>query len=173
MKKTKTLTPAALVGEIERLSAELAEANADVALLRRLKDAEARAATLSAALGKAQEQLAEANADAHEAARNARFAGFDDISVRDNTPEEHVLRTAFTITVNRMAYDSDTRTSTLRPLTFSGFIALPGDAYAYLIERKPSAIPAKIMALAPGDPAEAMRRYLLAMRRGYVEAAAA
>ena len=53
-----------------------------------------------------------------------------------------------------------------------GVAGLDNAAYEYLITVKPEAIPAEIMALAPGNPQEAFMLYFVGKQRGYVKGAA-
>lgn len=148
----------------------LREAEQDVALLERLSGAEARVKALTADLAKAKSAEEKATAARVQAAYDARFADLSDIRVIDTTPDEGVLRSGFTITYTRTAYDMDRQENVPSPISISGFGGLPDNVFAFLQERHPDRIPEKIMSLAPGDPTEAFNRYFRGLRRGYVAA---
>ncbi len=158
-----------LVADIQRIGSELEQANRDIALLTRLKDAEASAKRLSNELRKAQDRLAEANASEFEAQLDRRFSVFKDIIIGE-TPDQNsngtVLGYSYPITVTRMTFDG--RVSSPTPKTYQGFDALPSDVMEYLLARRADRIPARIMALAPNDPEAAIGEYLVSKRRGYV-----
>lgn len=153
---------------LRTLAAELDEARQDVALLERLKAAPDRLKRLTADYGKAVAAHEKIKAAAEKAASEARFKGLSDIKVTDTTPRDNVLRTGFTITYIRMAYDIDAGQSISQPTTVTGFASLPDNVFAFLVERHPAQIPAKIMALAPDDPKEAFARYFRGLSRGYI-----
>ncbi|MBA3678494.1 MAG: hypothetical protein H0W74_14020 [Sphingosinicella sp.] len=153
-----------------RVMQELSEAQADVALLERLKGAEARVKRLTA-----EQQTAVAEQDAAmtaeaEAAEAAKFQGFTDITVKDKRPaESNVLTSTFQITYTRLTFDMDANASVPMPHTCNGFGELPNLAFDYLVDKYPQRIPAKIMALAPGEPREAFKRYFMGLKRGYLK----
>lgn len=154
--------------DLRTLAAELDEARQDVALLERLKAAPDRLKRLTASYGKAALAHEKIKAAAEKAASEARFKGLSDIRVTDTTPGDNVLRTGFTITYTRMAYDSDAGQSIPQPMTVTSFLSLPDNVLSFLIERHPAQIPAKIMALAPDNPKEAFARYFRGLSRGYI-----
>lgn len=78
---TTTTDRVALTATVERLGAELTKAQQDVALLQRLKNAEADAKRLALELRAAQEELVQANVDAAQAQRAAAYAAYKDITV--------------------------------------------------------------------------------------------
>lgn len=165
-----------LTAKVRLLIEQLDEARADVALLRRLKDAEKNAARLSAELDATQEALAVANTNQAIASRKALFANFGKLSIvavpvdRSTSP----LAARYTITCERLTYDSTTRESTMQPVSYSDFDCLPHDVFAYLVEVKADAIPASILSLAAdGDPATALQEYLRGKKRGYLTIPAA
>jgi len=157
---------AALVSAVERLGADLEQAKADVALLQRLKDAEANAKRLAGELRAAQDELSTAIAEATEAKREAEFAKFKDITVTEEQGNgSSVLHSSFTIVVTALSFDGATHEE---QRTYIGFGQLPGDALSYLIEKRPDRIPASITALSPNDPYEAFDTYFAGLRRGYL-----
>ena len=168
-----TDTRAELVATVERIGAQLQDARQDVALLQRLKAAEADAKRLALELRAAQDELAEAMTAEIEAQRDARFKGFLGITITEKVSENatSVLHRAFNITVQRAAFNG--YESVPEELTFGGFQQLPGDALHYLIERHPERIPASIADLAPNDPYGAFVAYFSGLRRGYLSVRAA
>lgn len=156
-----------LVATVERIAADLDQANQDIALMRRLKTAEADAKRLAVELRTAQEQLADRNAKDIVASREAVFAGFEDIVVRENpaTSDGSLMHVAFEIVVTRREWDGYRN----EPKTqiYSSFLQLPDEAFNYLLEKHPGRIPAKVMALHPDDAWEAFREYFVSLRRGY------
>lgn len=169
---TTTTDRVALTATVERLGAELIQAAQDVALLQRLKNAEADAKRLAVELRAAQEELVLANTADVQAHRAAAYASFKDITVSSSgASDAGILDTAFVITVTGLTYNGWETVPEV--LTYSGFRTLPREAIGYLLEIHPEQIPAKIKALAPGDNYEAFDRYFGALRRGYLTAAAA
>jgi hypothetical protein len=160
---------AALADTVARLTSELESAEGDVALLQRLKAAEAEAKRLTAELATAKAALAEADVAAEQAARSAIYAPFEGITVEERG-DGHILHKQFFIHVNRKEFDGYEDTPQTR--TYQGFQALSADAFSYLIERQPEQIPGSIMALSPGDPWDAFDQYITAKRRGFLSAPA-
>ena len=170
----KSIKPAdrvILTAEVERLSAELAQAQADVALLQRLKDAQANASRLADELAAAQDALANRLADDAGAERDARYKQFGAISVTvipDAKRSPNALSASYSIRYDRVTYDHALKRSVMATHETLGFAGLAPDVMDYLVNAKPDAIPAIIMDLAPGDPAGALGAYFVAMRRGYL-----
>ncbi len=156
---------AAIAIEIETLSADLLKVNSTIDLLG--KPAIDAANKLDKALKDAKDRFATALADEQLEARNLRLARFSDIRV-EVKPGDNLLRSSFTIKYMKDTWDMQAKASLPKQHECDGFSALDDDAYEYLLTEKPHAIPASIMALAPGKPAEAMNIYLRAKQRGYV-----
>ena len=157
--------------EVTRLQSELATAEQDIALLLRLKSAEASANRLREELATATAEQAKAGADAEEAARKARMAHFLDITISDTGLNDgiNLVRTSFPISITKLAYDSMRNVTEPQTYEFLGGLQnLPPDALEYLVNERPEAIPGRILALAPGDPEAALERYFVAVQRGYV-----
>jgi hypothetical protein len=157
--------------EVARLQSELATAEQDIALLLRLKSAEASAKRLREELATATAELAKADADAEEAARKARLSPFHSITITDTGLEDgtNLLGTTFRIAITRLVYDAIRGVTEPQTQAFLGGLqALPPDALEYLVRERPEAIPGRILALAPGDPEAALDRYFVALRKGYV-----
>lgn len=150
---------------VSRLTSELEQAEADLALLQRLTAAEANAKRLRSELANAKADLTKATAAAEAAEREALLAPFQGITVEESG-DGHILHKQFLIHVTRNEFDGIEERPRTR--TFHGFGALPIEAWSYLIERKPEQIPGSIMALAPDDPWLAFDRYIDAKRRGYL-----
>lgn len=165
---TKTLGDSSLLtAQIERIGAELALAKEDVALLERLKSATDRVARLTSELEKATAAETKARNAEAKAYKDERFARISNVSVTaGQTDNENVLRSTFTITYSKPAWDG--RSTRVRERSTVGFGALPPEVLDYIIEKRPELIPAKIMALAPDSPRDAFRRYFVSMRRGFV-----
>jgi hypothetical protein len=163
-----TTTSRAIAVDLGRISLELAEARADVALLERLKSANDRVARLTSEQEKAIRARDKALAAEAKAEEASRFANISNVSVTDNVPAENVVRSAFTITYSRPVWDG--RTSRHAEHTVESFGALPPEVLDYIIEKRPEVVPAKIMALAPDCPRDAFRNYFVSTRRGYVVA---
>lgn len=126
---------------------------------------------LAAAVETAKNELAMAEAAEIRAARERLLSTFSDISVSVSYPagrEGMLLSAGFLITYERLTYSMSERANLPKQYTCNGFAVLPDEAYAYLVEVKPEAIPAEIMALAPGDPREAFNQYFMAKQRGYL-----
>lgn len=156
------------------IAADLATAEQDFALWQRLTSAESRVTQLRKDYAKAKAADDRANAAAAKEADAARFAGLSNIRVTASGERETtggLLGRAFTITWTSPVHDMYSGESQPRQHTITGFASLPAPVYDFLVERHPSQIPAEIMALAPGNPAEAMHRYFVAKRRGYLTSA--
>ncbi|WP_375291624.1 hypothetical protein [Qipengyuania sp.] len=156
---------AAIAIEIETLSAELLKVNNYIDILG--KPAMDKANEIDKALKDAKDRFATALADEQVEARNLRLARFSDIRVEVKLGD-NLLRSSFTIKYMKDTWDMQAKASLPKQHECDGFSSLDDDAYEYLLTQKPHAIPASIMALAPGKPAEAMALYLRAKQRGYV-----
>lgn len=168
MTKPKTqLDLGLLTAMVADLTERLAQADADVALLVRLKEAEATATCIRAELADAHDKRAAALADVIAVERKALYASFKDVRV-DASDGANALATSYTITFKRLAYNYSTRENDLVERVYHGFESLEADALGYLIDVRPEAIPAVLMSLAPGDPANALRRYHQGKQRGYL-----
>jgi hypothetical protein len=164
---TNTASSAAIAAEIETLRADLRTVNAAIDVLG--KPAIAKAADLETAILEGQERYATALADEAEAARKLRLSEFSDISVTvsyPNNADGNLLRAGFIIDYTKLSYDYRLREAVPTRHRCNGFTALPDDAYEYLVFMRPEAIPAEIMALAPGDPRAAFSEYFTGQRRG-------
>jgi hypothetical protein len=160
---TRSLIAAA---ELERIAADLHAACEDVALLERLKSAKDRVTRLTAEQEKVTKERDRALAAEAKAADAARFAGISDVSVTDGSPNENVLRSDFTITYTKPYWDG--RETRQKQQSATSFGSLPADVLAYLMDKRPDLIPAKIMALAPDDPKAAFGCYFVSLKRGHV-----
>lgn len=149
----------------ETIAAELAEARADAALLKRLKAADARVVALVAAYDKAKDVEARAAEQAEREAQAARFAGLKITSITAKGDADYPLRFAYTIKYQGPSYDIYTGEAYITEHTRYGFETLDDHVLEFLIERQPNRIPAAIMELAPGDPYAAFDTYLHARRQ--------
>jgi hypothetical protein len=156
---------------IDNIEADLIEAQANVALLSRLKNAEGDAKRLADALAKAKEELAEVCARNAQAKQDDRFTTFLDIAVVESTPHQssNVLTNAYSITVTQRVNDGTGEVT--KEFTYAGFKALPFEALCYLIVKHPDRIPASIRQLG-ADPDEAFNEYFMGLRRGFLTVAA-
>ncbi len=156
---------ATIAGKIEKLTADLYKVTATIELLG--KPAQLKASEIEAALAEAKDRFATALADQAVIERGKRLASFSDISV-EVRPGESLIDTGFVIRYMQDAWDIDLNQTVPKQHECNGFVALNDNAYEYLVTEKPEAIPAQIMALAPGNPQEAFSIYFTAKRRGYV-----
>ncbi len=175
MTKIKSAQPVnafEIAGRIASITAELAAANADVALLQRLKDAEANADRLTAELATAQDSAAKVQADTNNAKRQEAFARIRNMTITAITPSDNpnagLLQTTYAVSYETVAYDSSTRCTVWRVASAPNLHHLPTDALAFLTEAVPEIIPAGIMALAPDSPAQAVGSFIQAIHRGYM-----
>jgi len=155
---------AAIAQEIEAIKAKISKANAAIDIFG--DPAIAKVAELSKGLASAKERLASALCNEAIEARNKRLSKFSDIRV-ETTPGDNLISTAFVIRYTADAWDVALNQTVPKPHKCNGFAALANDAFEYLVTVKPEAIPAEIMALAPGKPEEAMSVYLAGKARGY------
>lgn len=157
----------ALNEQISALTITLNKHRDDVALLQRLKDAPANVKAITAELDGLTDKLNKAMADADKAKRADFAAGFRKMAVIQ-TGEGTGLHARYTITYQTLrwnGYDNEWQESSI-----AGFAALEQNAMRYLLEFAPEKLPAFVAELAPGDPYEAMNKYLMAMRRGFLSA---
>jgi hypothetical protein len=166
-----TETKIELTERVERLSSELQQAQADLALLKRLQGAKAEVERLSHELRAAQEQLATSTASEIETRRRERLASFQRISVSESGAHDGLLHCRFDIEVTRLQWDGHESVPSTQ--VYHGFEGLPRDALEHLIEQHAELIPSSIAALAPGKPWDAFSRYFVARRRGYFTGAVA
>ena len=161
----------ALMSDVEGLKARIANAVDDDATFKRLSQARANAAQLTKELASAQDALTAYAIAETRAEMDSMFSKFGDMAVTVTTEAGETanpIRSRYAITYEQRAYNTNTRRSDMVQRTTNGFAMLDTEAMAYLIERKPEAIPALIMDLAPGNPEAAFDQYFMAMRRGYL-----
>ncbi|NTS66352.1 hypothetical protein HRV97_14430 [Sphingomonas sp. HHU CXW] len=163
-------TLAAIAIEIETLSAELLKVNNFIDILGR--PALDKANEIDKALKNAKDRFATALADEQVEARSQRLARFSDIRV-EVKPGDNLNTTGFLIKYMRDTWDITANASVPKEHECNGFSALDDDAFDYLVTVKPQAIPAVIMALAPGKPREAFTLYMQGKQRGYFTTALA
>ena len=163
-------TLAAIAIEIEMLSAELLKVNNYIDILG--KPAMDKANELDRALKDAKDRFATALADEQVEARNLRLSRFSDIRVEVKAGD-NLNTTGFLIKYMRDTWDITANASIPKEHECNGFSALDDDAFDYLVTVKPHAIPAAIMALAPGKPREAFTLYMQGKQRGYFRDAVA
>ena len=163
-------TLAAIAVEIETLSAELLKVNNYIDILG--KPAIDKANEIDRALKDAKDRFATALADEQVEARSQRLARFSDIRV-EVKPGDNLNATGFLIKYVRDTWDITANATLPKEHECNGFSALDDDAFDYLVTVKPHAIPAVIMALAPGKPREAFTLYLQGKQRGYFTTALA
>lgn len=157
-------TLAAIAIEIETLSAELLKVNNYIDILG--KPAMDKANELDRALKDAKDRFATALADEQVGARSQRLARFSDIRVETKLGD-NLNTTGFLIKYVRDTWDITANATVPKEHECNGFSALDDDAFDYLVTVKPHAIPACIMALAPGKPREAFTLYMQGKQRGY------
>lgn len=162
---------AIIATEIETLSADLLKVNAAIEAIGADllgPNALTKANDLSKALADAKERFATALADEETEARDRRLGQFSSISVTAVAPATapNLISTAFHIEYERLSYDMDLKQSVPKKHKCNGFAALDDTAFEYLVTVKPEAIPAAIMALAPGNPHAAFDAYFVGLRRG-------
>jgi hypothetical protein len=155
--------------EIETLSADLLKINAAIALIG--NPAVLKADEIVKALDDAKDRFATALADQATIERDERLNRFSDIRV-EYKPGNNLISTGFVIHYKQDSYDHNLRMTVPMDHKCSGFAALADNAYEYLVTVKPEAIPAEIMALAPGNPSQAMSVYLQGKARGYFKGVA-
>lgn len=166
---------AAIATEIETLNADLLKVNAAIEAIGADilgKTALAKANDLSVALADAKERYATALADEQTEARNKRLSAFS--SIRIVYEKAHnLISTCFRIEYERLTWDMKLNASVTMKHNCQGFMNLDDTAYEYLVTVKPEAIPAAIMALAPGNPQAAFEAYFLGKKRGVFRTVAA
>lgn len=154
----------AIATEIESLSVELLKVNNYIDILG--KPAIDKANELDRALKDAKDRFATALADEQVEARNLRLSRFSDIRV-EVKPNNSLIDMVFVIHYKQLTWDMSLRDSVPKEHSCNGFSALPDDVWEYLLTEKTHAIPAPIMALAPGKPQEAFEIYMRGKARGY------
>jgi hypothetical protein len=161
-------TLASIALEIEALSADLLKVNASIDLVG--KPAIDAANKIDKALKDAKDRFATALADEQVEARNKRLARISDVRV-EVKPGNSLVDTIFVIHYKLLTWDMVAKESLPKQHTSNGFAALADDVYEYLVTEKPHEIPAEIMRLAPGKPADAMAMYLQGKGRGHFASA--
>lgn len=156
--------------DVTRISAELEEAQRDLALLDRLKSAPDRGKRLMAEQEKAIAAHKKAVDALARVKKDDRFVGFGEITVRDLRADLGLLSSTFETTYVNSVYDSHTRQSEPKSFTVLGFPALPDNVFLYLLEANPAKIPQKITSLYPSDPKIAFERYYRGLNKGYISA---
>lgn len=159
-----------MTDDLNTIAADLEAAKADLALLERLTSAAERVNVLTTAFDKARTAQAKADEASAKEAAEARFKGLANIRVT-GSGDDNLLREHFTINWTGQVYDMYSMTSAPIEMQREGFVSLPDNVLAFLVEKHPDRIPAKITALRPGDPAAAMTEYLRACQRGYFRGA--
>ena len=159
----------AIANEIEALKSQLGKINALVEIIG--QPAILKADEVAKALEDAKERYAEALANKATVEREERLKAFTDIRV-ETKPGDNLLDTTFTIYYTRSTWNMTLNESVPQEHSCTGFARLDDAAYEYLVMVKPRAIPAEIMALAPGNPQDALGLYFMAQKRGYVKGAA-
>lgn len=157
------------MNDLHTIAAELAEAQADLALFQRLTSAPDRVKRLTADHAKAQAAAEKAEAQRVAAEREARFKNLSNIRVTDISGAENpnLINRRFKITYTKVMFDSAANRNLPRQVGVVGFQGLEPSALEFLIEKHPEEIPEDILALAPGDPYAAFRTYFAGRRRGY------
>ncbi|KQO07123.1 hypothetical protein [Sphingomonas sp. Leaf242] len=166
---TQNTTLADIANEIEALDAQLSKINDLVELIG--KPAILKADEVAKALADAKDRFADALANQAELEREARLKNFTDIRIVAS-PGKNLMNTEFMIYYTRKTWNNDAKESLPKVHECRGFAALDEAAYEYLVTVKPEAIPAEIMALAPGNAQEAFGLYFVGKQRGYVKGAA-
>jgi len=161
---TTTNDIALFATEVATLEADLLKVTATIDLIG--KPAIDAADKIDEALGDAKGRLGTALANQIEIERGQRMRGFTDISV-EVRPGENLISTGFLIRYTRDTWDVALGQTVPSEHKCNGFAALADNAYEFLMTAKPQAIPAVIMALAPGEPEKAMSIYLQGKARGY------
>lgn len=139
------------------------KAKADVALLNRLNSAADRLAALTTLQANIIIEQGLIHDRAAKARQDAAFAKYSSVDISDKYPDENVIRSSFEISYTVSSWNG--RESVPKRVTSTGLLCLPDDLLAYLIEKHPSKIPAKIAQLA-ADPYDAFDRYFVGMKRG-------
>lgn len=160
-----TNTPSNIVAqEIAALKDSITKANAAIHIFG--EPAIAKVDELEKQLAEAKERFAGALCNEAIEARTKRLAKFSDISIVTK-PGDNLISTGFVIRYMQDTWDISRNETVPKQHECNGFAALSNDAYEYLLAVKPEAIPAEIMALAPGNPEEAMSVYMAGKARGY------
>lgn|GEM_PF-764658 len=166
---------------LDTLAQEIDQAQEAIALGQRIKDAPALLKLLIAEQEKTQaahdkeQAVAEAAKikeveDMHIAAQEAQFAGLSDLNITEtqDAKSASVLSSRFHIQWTRPVWNSAANATLPEPTAVGGFTALEPRVLAWIVQRHPDKIPASIMALAPGNVDEALDRYFVALRRGFL-----
>lgn len=175
---THTDKLAAIATEIETLNADLLKVNAAIEAIGADilgATALAKANDLAKALSNAKDRFATALADEQTEARNKRLSAFSDIRVTASTADitPNLISTNFLIEYERLTWDMIAKQSLPMKHKCNGFANLDDTAFEYLLTVKPQAIPAAIMALAPGNPYAAFDAYFVGKKRGLFREAVA
>jgi hypothetical protein len=166
---THNTTLSAIANKIETLNTSMSKIKDLVDLIG--EPAVIKADEVTKALDDAKERFATALANQATVEREERLKNFTDIRIVASLGK-NLMNTEFMIYYTRKTWNNDAKESLPKVHECRGFAGLDNAAYEYLITVKPEAIPAEIMALAPGNPQEAFMLYLVGKQRGYVTGAA-
>jgi len=165
MNTTPTTDPEAIRSALATAQTELEEAQADVALLDRLKGAQDRVKRVTSEITALNRQLTKSEAEAAKAAREATRARIRDLEI-NRTGQGDGLHASYTITYKAQAWNGFS--SEWCEHSAAGFSTLEPEVMAYILEFVPEKLPTFIADLAPGDPHGAMDRYLNGLQRGFL-----
>lgn len=146
----------------------LAAARADLELYKRLMASEALVAQLETTEAEYTRDLEKVVAKEAAEDKRERKAAYRNLTVTTTNGDRGVLGAVYRIAWETPTYDYMTGDSPWTRRTAHSFSTLDDGVYGYMMEFCPDAIPALIMALAPGNPEQAMERYFVGMKRGWV-----
>lgn len=152
---------------------DLNKARDDAALFERLQRAAGEAKRLQALCTKLTTDLAAGEDREAKEAKAALARMFRKLEIIVGRPADRnlsALSARYTIQYEQLAWDGDARESVWQTRRIEGLSAVPDDVWDYLFAHCPGSLPSLITDLAPGDPYQALERYFLALRRGFIEA---
>lgn len=166
---TDTLRPSEIlrIGIIDNHNA-LAAARADLELYRKLLASEALVAQLEATEAEYARDLEKVVAKEAADEKRKRKAAYRNLTITTANADRGVLAASYHISWETPTFDYMSGDSPWARRTADSFSTMDDRVYAYMMEFHPEAIPALIMALAPGNPEQAMERYFVGMKRGWV-----
>lgn len=154
-----SLETISLQNTISRVQTELAQAEKDVAFYEQLKEAHSRRKKLHAHLEELQQQLAEAS--------KPKASNIKDVRISVESREGNILRETYHVSITRAVHNYRTHGTDDVTTMQVGLLGLPVDVVSWLADHT-DRIPAGVIALAPDNAREALRKFAAALRRGYL-----
>ncbi|WP_294333309.1 hypothetical protein [uncultured Sphingomonas sp.] len=161
-------TSAELRAALATNAVALKKATEDAALYDRLKAASSEVRRLKQEGDALLSKMQEAQGREYAAERAAVAARIRNLRITTANAERGPLQASYSVDWEGLAYDSNQHCSVWMPCNVTRLSSLPQDILVHIIRSEPEKLPQCIAELAPGNPEEALDRYFVALRRGYL-----